>query len=706
MKPKLPDDSLFLSPPGAPWKRAVGLLFPVLAVLLPLSASPAEEKQTQAELPVVEVSLYSSGVGYFRHAGDIEGPVTVSLPFKEEEINDVLKSLVLETPDNEPTGFVVFPSQQPLDRLLKGFLVDLSGHPSLAEILIQLRGTPIRTVHQGKEIQGRILGMEQRPVGLTGKENEATIDWFLNLATHDGVKAIAVRDLEEIRLIRGETLGDLSKALDAMEQAGGHERKNLQLSFPGSGKRRVEVGYIVETSLWKSGYRLQLSVASAPSSQASLQGWAIVENQTDNDWSDIRLSLVSGRPISFIQELYSPRYANRPRVHPREDDELAPVRHESGISFSSVQEKTVNRMANAAPAPEALGATAQPPREAVLASNTDETGTFSGKETLLASLSDVRENVSVRFEVEKVNLPRRRGAMIPFFSHSIPMERISLFNARHHATRPFRGLLLENVSPRHLPAGPVTLFEGERYAGDALLDDLSPGQKGLLTYALDHEIQVLVAPRSTSGRLTSGRIAKGILKLTRRNLSRHEYLFKNNARESRVLLIEHPRTHRWNLVKPDHPCEMTSDFYRFRMELAPLAEMKIPVVEEMIRTQEIHLVNNLSSVIFSYASEEGFSEPLKQTLEHASRLQGDVEELDRKLDDLTRELRADGEEQNRIRNNLGAIPSGTAFHNRMMSKMDAMESAMEEKVGAVNRLKMARDLARKRLETYLSTVEL
>ena len=60
--------------------------------------------------------------------------------------------------------------------------------------------------------------------------------------------------------------------------------------------------------MWKTSYRLILAEKPA------LQGWAIVENQTDNDWTDVQLSLVSGRPISFIQDLYQPLYIPRPWV--------------------------------------------------------------------------------------------------------------------------------------------------------------------------------------------------------------------------------------------------------------------------------------------------------------------------------------------------------------------------------------------------------
>ena len=72
----------------------------------------------------------------------------------------------------------------------------------------------------------------------------------------------------------------------------------------------MRVGYIQETPVWKTSYRLVLERRQA----ALLQGWAIVENPTEEDWNDVRLTLVSGRPISFIMDLYQPLYIPRPVV--------------------------------------------------------------------------------------------------------------------------------------------------------------------------------------------------------------------------------------------------------------------------------------------------------------------------------------------------------------------------------------------------------
>src|SRR5207248_2759432 len=92
--------------------------------------------------------------------------------------------------------------------------------------------------------------------------------------------------------------------------ATGHDadKKTVTLRFEGKGQRRVRASYLLEAPIWKTSYRLELT-----EKKPFLQGWATVENATEEDWKDVRLSLVSGRPISFMMDLYTPIYVPRPR---------------------------------------------------------------------------------------------------------------------------------------------------------------------------------------------------------------------------------------------------------------------------------------------------------------------------------------------------------------------------------------------------------
>jgi hypothetical protein len=90
------------------------------------------------------------------------------------------------------------------------------------------------------------------------------------------------------------------------------------------------MGYVIETPIWKTTYRLVMP--EDDSDTGYLQGWAIVENQTESDWSDVTLSLVSGRPISFVQDLYQPLYVKRPVVQPELYASLMPQQYDDGLA--------------------------------------------------------------------------------------------------------------------------------------------------------------------------------------------------------------------------------------------------------------------------------------------------------------------------------------------------------------------------------------
>ena len=92
------------------------------------------------DVPVKEVTLFSSGVGYFQHDGTVSGDGEARLSFKTAQINDILKSLILQDLDGGHVGVVTYPSQDPLDKTLASFQVNLGDNPSLGELLNKLRG--------------------------------------------------------------------------------------------------------------------------------------------------------------------------------------------------------------------------------------------------------------------------------------------------------------------------------------------------------------------------------------------------------------------------------------------------------------------------------------------------------------------------------------------------------------------------------------
>src|SRR6476646_2850998 len=111
------------------------------------------------DLPVKRVVLFTSGVGFFQREGEVTGDASIPLSFRTEQINDLLKSLVLQDLGGGKISPVVFGSREPIDRTLKSFAIDITDNPPLAELLNRMRGVEAE-IAGAKEIHGVIVGVE------------------------------------------------------------------------------------------------------------------------------------------------------------------------------------------------------------------------------------------------------------------------------------------------------------------------------------------------------------------------------------------------------------------------------------------------------------------------------------------------------------------------------------------------------------------
>src|SRR5689334_13828221 len=297
-----------------------------------LVAQAVRPAPTTADVPVTRVVLFSSGVGYFEHAGSVRGNSATELRFKTSQINDILKSIVLQDQDGGRVGAISYPSQDPLAKTLRSFQVDITQNPSLTQLLNQLRGARITIQSQAEKLSGIILGVETRLKG--GEKSENVPVSVLNLLTGATLRAVELQTINSLTLDDPQLQEELTRALGALVQARDQDKKPVTINFTGAGERRVRIGYVVETPVWKTSYRLLLDDKG---SRANLQGWAIVENQTERDWNNVSLSLVSGRPISFTMDLYQPLYVTRPNIVPELYASLRPQVYDAGIETATAR---------------------------------------------------------------------------------------------------------------------------------------------------------------------------------------------------------------------------------------------------------------------------------------------------------------------------------------------------------------------------------
>ncbi|QDU22621.1 DUF4139 domain-containing protein [Urbifossiella limnaea] len=302
-------------------------------------ADGKQDLRPAVTLPVTRVVMFNSGVGYFSRSGEVDGDARVDLAFQELDINDLIKSMVLEDFGGGRVAAVSYDSREPIERTLASFSINLNGDPSLAGVLQQARGERIEVTtnptaqNQPGKLTGSIVGIELQavPVGQTQMPVQV-----LNMWCAEGLRSVRLQEVQQLRFLNPVLESEFRRALEVLARNHDAQKKAVSVHFAGDGKRRVQVGYVIESPIWKTSYRLVLD-AQGKGGKPYLQGWAVVENTTDEDWANVRMALISGRPISFKMDLYDPLFVPRPTVEPELFASLRPPTYDGGFAQRGVR---------------------------------------------------------------------------------------------------------------------------------------------------------------------------------------------------------------------------------------------------------------------------------------------------------------------------------------------------------------------------------
>ena len=354
---------------------------------LPLSATAQGEGSPP---PLKKVTLYNHGVGYFERQGRINGDQQITFLFDAGQINDVLKSLVVLDLGKGTVKGVTFDTTKPVERQLEEFGISLDGTNAsgLTTLLGQLKGTRVEIRASTGTIGGVVVGIE-KSLKFQGGE-KAEVRELVLIGESGELRGIAFDQIRDIRILDTKLREDLKQYLSILRSTFHKNLRPLTISTSGQGERDLFISYVVESPIWKTTYRVVLDRAAKP----FLQGWALVDNLQDEDWNNVTLSLISGAPISFIQDLQQPIYRNRPVVKLPRNTAIAPQLSEPAKGAGEVfGDQAVGRInlvspsrggiisgtvtdAGGAVVPNATIRVIQPSANAQLVVNTDANGVY------------------------------------------------------------------------------------------------------------------------------------------------------------------------------------------------------------------------------------------------------------------------------------------------------------------------------------------
>jgi hypothetical protein len=323
----------------------------------------------------------------------------------------------------------------------------------------------------------------------------------------------------------------------------------------------------------------------------------VVDNTVGANWDRVQLSLVAGAPQSFIQPLSQPIYTSRPEVPIAVAEQTRPETHAPAEIY---KQKSLQQQPHITAAPLAMPAEGGGVMGSVFAGEGGNVGggvygpsrTYRPTDALRPG--DVSANAfDDYFEygiTQPVTIHKNESAMVPILEQTLPAEHVTLWSDR--STTPLRAVWLENKSKLTLDSGSFSIFENGEFAGEGLLDPIHPGEKRLLSYAVDQAVKVHRAGFADTRTLDRITMHDGTLVETTEEATESTYTVTNAADEARMVIVEQTRRANAKLDSGPAPAETTAAAYRFRLSVDPHQSVDLDVGERAPLSEKIHIDPN------------------------------------------------------------------------------------------------------------------
>ena len=651
----------------------------IITFLLSFVFVPGSSGQT-GELPIRKVVLYKHGVGFFERSASVPAGEPVRLEFKATEMDDVLKSLTVTT-DGAAVSEVRYESSDPLSKKLAKFPFRIGEAQPLSRILDQFKGARILLRMAKDEIAGTIISA--RTIAATDSRSERH-------------QVLLLTDEGEMRTVDPDAALGLRFADRKLQEqfreyltliAGSRNREKRTVLIRTSGEAgRVSARYVVPTPVWKSSYRLIFGEQAQP----MLEGWAIVDNTSGDDWESVGLSLVSGMPVSFISRLYEPTYRLRPVAELARNRAQRPIVHRGvvggvpggttggvlggligGVLASEEQER---RMAGGRLRADqgkmesrnrsiglARKAMAQAPASMIAA---EASADFAANEPMLAAPSRLAQTASAgalgdlfAYRIGRpVTIRKGESAMLPFLQQKVKARKLLIFNEANGSQHPLNAVELTNDTGKTLDGGVVTVLDDGAYAGEALFETIKEDDKRLVSYAVDLGMRITTAFKTSSKMLSEFTLRRGILTTRHASKETRTFTIRNVDQQTKTVIIERPARPGYKPVG-EEPSEKTADRYRYEVEVPPGETVEFPVTEERVTSQSIGVTNLTYDRLVAYTRNKTLNAESRAKLEQIAGVKRSLADANREIQMLEKSIQELFQDQERLRRNISSLRS-------------------------------------------------
>ncbi len=658
----------------------------ILGSIISSSMTPANA----ADVPLRRILLTTGGVGYFEHETTVDGNGSLSLGVRLDQVSDVLKSIVVF--DNRGSlGRVSLAGREPLAEMFRDLPFTVDDLSSPDRLLRALRGSMIRMTINASIMEGRIISVVDEMTSLPDGRG-TIVRHRLSLLATNGLRQAIVEDASAIEFVDPTLRAQVEQALLAIAENSEHERRSLEIRVEGSGERTVNVGYVVAVPLWKATYRLVLP--NVGRRKAQMEGYALLENMSGQDWVGVDLTVASGNPVTFRQALYDSYFVTRPEV---------PV---------EVFGRILPPIDTGAVAPKARSAGSFGLRSAVqpFAAESLSDGTSSNAPSDPTEAVEGATSVTFHFP-QPVDLGRGEVMLAPIVQREMQAERVSVFRRDVDKTNPVASVRLLNDSETSLPPGAVTMYEMQgspdqlEFVGDARLGALPAGQERLLGYAADLDMRVDVEDKSAQ-MITGATIDRGVLLVRRAEQRMTMYRIVGATGEERTLIIEHPRIAGFSLLPPSLGTIVGDIPTHHRIQLNVPAGQTVEVKTTLERPIEerVSILNAATTDLSVFIAAAEIPAGVRDALKQVAILQRTLVDRQQGLAALEADRETVVADQARLRANLAVVPAESDLRTRYLTAL----GETEDRIMALDQgLEVAREavkVARDELEAFIGSL--
>lgn len=623
-----------------------------------------------ADLPVQKVTLYKHGIGYFERSGEVKVGEGAQLRIKADAMNDLLKSLVVSSRGGTVTG-VTYEADEPLDKRLQEFPFSVGEKTPLTGFLDQLRGTRVEVAAGGQTMRGTVMSARHELEQTRGGRE------YVSLLLESGeMRELELSPATSIRLLDAALQRDLQRYLSAVSASRSQELKTVNI---GGASGAVSASYFVPSAVWKSSYRLLFDQTR----QGTLEGWAIIDNTTGEDWNNVVLTLASGRPVSFVSTLYPPVYRDRQTVDLADQTAVAPRVYKGGVAGGII-----------GGVPEAV---AMAPM-AGLQERRQMAGTGGANrffDSAIAPNVEAREAGEI-FEYKfgsPVTIASGRSAMLPFLQQKVDARRLMIYSGM--GEHPLAAAEITNSTGKTLDGGPITVYADGSYAGEALIETLKAGDKRVIGYGTDLGTRISLRIDSSGRDLVREiHLARGVLTTKTAFVERSNYSIRNVDARAKTLWIERPLRGGVVVVSPK-PVETTSAEHRFQVALAANGNETFTVVEERVIDQTTQISSLTPQQIGVYLQNKSLTDAARRALEQIAAKKREIATVDAEIARANAAVASLGRDQERTRQNLISLnqvagqQAQVEQYARSLAEQDRAIAAAQKKVDELQQSKAA-----------------